>query len=62
MYAVKEKWVGKIDFDLGTDIGTRTLSKSMPQEHLERIYASRNGSEYVEKLAEKKNEEEVNNG
>lgn len=63
MFAVKEKWIGKIDFDLGTEIGTRTLTNNMPQAHLERIYKSRNGADYVEIVPEpeKKKGEEVAN-
>lgn len=63
MYKVKADYEGKIDFDLGADVGTRTLSNKMPQAHLERIYKSRNGADYVEIVPEpeKKKGEEVAN-
>ena len=48
MFVAKEKWIGKVDFDLGSEIGTRPLSNAMPQEHLKRIFETVNGSEYVE--------------
>lgn len=49
MYVVKENMDGKIDFDFGSEVGTRTLSNKLPQELLERIYNGPYGSSYVTK-------------
>ena len=66
MFRAKEQWIGKVHFDLGSEIGTRPLTNNMPQEHLQRIFNSHNGSDYVEVVpeAEKKNGQEdvVGNG
>ncbi|WP_273210472.1 hypothetical protein [Runella zeae] len=61
MFRAIEKWIGKIDFDLGSEEGTRPLSNKMTQEQLERIYRSPNGPDYVEVVpeSEKKKGEEV---
>lgn len=58
MLKVKEGMEGKVEFDFGSEIGTRTLSDKLPQEHLQRIAQLPDGHLYVEEF-EKKPKKEV---
>ena len=64
MYVVKENMEGKIDFDFGSEVGTRTLSNNLPQALLERVYNGPYGSTYVTKKkgADQPVESEAKNG
>ena len=57
MLQVKKEMIGKVEFDFGSEIGVRSLSNNLPQEHLQRIAKLADGHLYVE---EKKKEKEVN--
>lgn len=63
MLKVKEEMAGKVEFDFGSEIGTRKLSNNLPQEQLQRIAKLSDGHLYVEEVVEeKKNEKEVSDG
>jgi hypothetical protein len=62
MLEVKKEWDGKVDFDFGSEIGTRTLSNKLPQALLQRVSALPNGSDFVaKKKDDPKKEKEVTN-
>lgn len=62
MIEVKKEWDGKIDFDFGSKVGTRTLSNNLPQELLQRVAKLPNGSDYVTRKKADPKEKEVTNG
>ncbi|MCP1384456.1 hypothetical protein [Runella salmonicolor] len=56
MYKVNPEHAGKVEFDFGSDVGTRKLTQGLPQELLKRVHELPGGSYYVTYEPPKKNE------